>query len=109
MKGIDQAVTIMIVVVIGFIVIMVAYFMLAPITGVASAQQASATLTTCCSRFVLDNMCTKDSTGNYVNFEDIDCTVDKSIDKSGLMKLTVLAGKSGYPATKEGAQKACCK
>jgi len=109
MKGMEMAVTIMIVVVIGFIVILVSYFMLAPITSTASGQQASATLTACCSRFVIDGMCSKDDAGIYTNFDDIDCTVDKTIDKSGFMKITLLAGKAGYPATKEGVQKACCK
>ncbi|MEM5804491.1 MAG: hypothetical protein QXU82_01440 [Candidatus Aenigmatarchaeota archaeon] len=109
MKGVDLAVTLIILVIIGFVVVLVAYFMLAPLTGTASSQEISATLTACCTRFVMDGFCQKNDQGNYAAFEDIDCAVDKKIDSSGFMKITALAGKSGYAATRAGVQKACCK
>ena len=109
MKAVSLPVTLLVIVIIGFVVIMVSYFVLGPILGTAEAQTASAAMSTCCSNYVLAGYCEKDDQGNFVAFEDIGCVVDPSLSPTGQMSITELAGKSGHAPTAEGVQTACCK
>ncbi|MFQ6009537.1 MAG: hypothetical protein ACE5J7_00215 [Candidatus Aenigmatarchaeota archaeon] len=110
MRGaISLPVMIVILIVIGVIVVIVSYFLLAPLLSVGGGQTAAASLSSCCANFVLGGYCSKDEAGNFVGFEDIECSVDKSLDQTGKMKITRLAGEAGFSASSDGVQKACCR
>ena len=90
--------------VVALIVIGILLVLLYYIPGVTGEQSEQASLSACCTKFVLGGYCDEDSYNPYVN-----CTpVGADISPDGWIYIEDLATKGGY-AGQEGVISVCCK